>query len=161
MYNLEELNGKEKEELVSIASELGIKNAEKMEPSILRLTIIDEQAANFASNATSTEKSSRKRSRVSVKNVDRVYTANQDKAKKVDKNMKVTKDESLFADLSDEEKAMLSTTEAEPATAEETPAPKKRGRKPKAKPEETETGNAATETVEEPKAEEADRKSVV
>ena len=155
MYNLEELNGKEKEELVSIASELGIKNAEKMEPSMLRLTIIDEQAANFASNATSTEKSSRKRSRVSVKNVDRVYTANQDKAKKVDKNMKVTKDESLFADLSDEEKAMLSTTEAEPAVAEETPAPKKRGRKPKVKAEETETGNATVETVEEPKAEEA------
>ncbi|MBQ9665010.1 MAG: transcription termination factor Rho [Bacteroidaceae bacterium] len=155
MYNLEELNGKEKEELVSIASELGIKNAEKMEPSMLRLTIIDEQAANFASNATSTEKSSRKRSRVSVKNVDRVYTANQDKAKKVDKNMKVTKDESLFADLSDEEKAMLSTTEAEPAAAEETPAPKKRGRKPKAKAEETEAGNAATETGGEPKAEEA------
>ena len=107
MYNLEELNRKERTELLDIAAEMGIKNAEKMEDLDLRLNIIDEQASNFASNAASTEKATRKRSRVSVKNVDRVYTANQDKAKKVDKNMKVTKDESLFADLSDEEKAML------------------------------------------------------
>ena len=131
MYNLEELNRKEKEELLSIAAELGIKNADKMEDISLRLAIIDEQATTYASTAT--EKTTRKRSRVSVKNVDRVYTANQDKAKKIDKNMKVTKDESMYADLSDEEKAML--TETEPAaTAEEKPAePQKRGRKPKAK----------------------------
>ena len=145
MYKLEELNRKEKEELLSIASEMGIKNAEKMEETELRLTIIDEQASNFASTAA-TEKPTRKRSRVSVKNVDRVYTASQDKAKKVDKNMKVTKDESMFADLSDEEKAMLATqeevsapaaTELQEAAAQEPVEPKKRGRKPKAK-EETE-----------------------
>ena len=157
MYNLEELNSKEKEELVSIASELGIKNAEKMDTLNLRLTIIDEQASNFASNAASAEKTSKKRSRVSVKNVDRVYTANQNKAKKVDKNMKITKDESLFADLSDEEKAMLTAPVAAEAetTAEETAAPKKRGRKPKAKAEEAETAVVAeNEEVAAPTAEE-------
>lgn len=154
MYNLEELNSKEKEELVRIASGMGIQGAEDMELGTLRLTIIDEQATNFASNATSTEKAARKRSRVSVKNVDRVYTANQDKAKKVDKNMKVTKDESLFADLSDEEKAMLTTPEAEPV-AEEAPAPKKRGRKAKAtNEEETEIETKAEETAVEDGAEE-------
>ncbi len=145
MYNLEELNRKEKEELLNIATELGIKNAAKMDDLTLRLTIIDEQATNFASTAAATnEKNGRKRSRVSVKNVDRVYTATQDKAKKVDKNMKVTKDESMFAALSDEEKAMLTTPEAEKALAEETMAaePKKRGRKPKVKEEEV-----AEETV--------------
>lgn len=144
MYNLEELNRKEKEELLNIATELGIKNAAKMDDLTLRLTIIDEQATNFASTAAATnEKNGRKRSRVSVKNVDRVYTATQDKAKKVDKNMKVTKDESMFAALSDEEKAMLTTPEAEKALAEETAAePKKRGRKPKVKEEEV-----AEETV--------------
>ena len=145
MYNLEELNRKEKEELLNIATELGIKNAAKMDDLTLRLTIIDEQATNFASTAAATnEKNGRKRSRVSVKNVDRVYTATQDKAKKVDKNMKVTKDESMFAALSDEEKAMLTTPEAEKALAEETVAaePKKRGRKPKGKEEEV-----AEETV--------------
>ena len=145
MYNLEELNRKEKEELLNIATELGIKNAAKMDDLTLRLTIIDEQATNFASTAAATnEKNGRKRSRVSVKNVDRVYTATQDKAKKVDKNMKVTKDESMFAALSDEEKAMLTTPEAEKALAEEPVAaePKKRGRKPKVKEEEV-----AEETV--------------
>ncbi len=145
MYNLEELNRKEKEELLNIATELGIKNAAKMDDLTLRLTIIDEQATNFASTAAATnEKNGRKRSRVSVKNVDRVYTATQDKAKKVDKNMKVTKDESMFAALSDEEKAMLTTPEAEKTLAEETVAaePKKRGRKPKVKEEEV-----AEETV--------------
>ena len=145
MYNLEELNRKEKEELLNIATELGIKNAAKMDDLTLRLTIIDEQATNFASTAAATnETNGRKRSRVSVKNVDRVYTATQDKAKKVDKNMKVTKDESMFAALSDEEKAMLTTPEAEKALAEETVAaePKKRGRKPKVKEEEV-----AEETV--------------
>ena len=52
--------------------------------------------------------------------------------------MKVTKDESMFAALSDEEKAMLTTPEAEKNLAEETVAaePKKRGRKPKVKTEE-------------------------
>ena len=145
MYNLEELNRKEKEELLNIATELGIKNVAKMDDLTLRLTIIDEQATNFASTAAATnEKNGRKRSRVSVKNVDRVYTATQDKAKKVDKNMKVTKDESMFAALSDEEKAMLTTPEAEKNLAEETVAaePKKRGRKPKVKEEEV-----AEETV--------------
>ena len=141
MYNLEELNKKETGELLGIANELGIKNAEKMDPVTLRLTIIDEQATAFASSAT--DQTTRKRSRVSVKNVDRVYTATQNKAKKVDKNMKVTKDESLFADLSDEEKAML--TAPQPA-AEEAPAPKKRGRKPKAQTA-SDNGQAQAETA--------------
>ena len=134
MYNLEELNRKEKEELLNIANELGIKNAEKMDDITLRLTIIDEQATTFASNAAATEKSGRKRSRVSIKSVDRVYTANQDKAKKIDKTMKVTKDESMFAALSDEEKAMLNTDSNEDTNVAEVAAePKKRGRKPKPK----------------------------
>lgn len=139
MYKLEELNRKEKEELVEIAAELGIKNANKMEETELRLAIIDEQATNFALTATTTEKATRKRTRVSVKSVDRVYSANQAKVKKIDKAMKVTKDESLFADLSDEEKAMLTpaaaTQEEAPAATQNEPvaaAPKKRGRKPKA-----------------------------
>ena len=134
MYNLEELNRKEKEELLSIANELGIKNAEKMDDLTLRLTIIDEQATNFASNAAANEKSGRKRSRVSIKNVDRVYTANQDKVRKIDKTMKVTKDESVFAALSEEEKAMLNASPEEATPVAEAAAePKKRGRKPKVK----------------------------
>jgi transcription termination factor Rho len=163
MYNLEELNRKEKEELLNIANEMGIKNAEKMDDLTLRLTIIDEQATNFASNAASSEKSGRKRSRVSIKSVDRVYTASQDKAKKIDKTMKVTKDESMFAALSDDEKAMLTPAEEQgarreevvpEAAAEEAPAPKKRGRKPKAE-KESETRSEEQEVVPEAAAEEA------
>ena len=155
MYNLEELNRKEKEELLNIANELGIKNAEKMDDLTLRLTIIDEQASNFASNAAATEKSGRKRSRVSIKSVDRVYTANQDKAKKIDKTMKVTKDESMFAALSDDEKAMLTTAPvAEAPVAEVAAEPKKRGRKTKAK-EETEVVKVEEANVPEAAAEEA------
>ena len=149
MYNLEELNRKEKEELLNIAAEMGIKNADKMDDITLRLTIIDEQATNFASSAAA-EKTPRKRSRVSIKNVDRVYTANNTKARKVDKNMKITKDESLFADLSDEEKAMLTAEEPEAAPVavkeEEAAEPKKRGRKPKVKEEkEAESNEPAAE----------------
>jgi len=155
MYNLEELNRKEKEELLNIANELGIKNAEKMDDVTLRLTIIDEQATTFASNAAATEKSGRKRSRVSIKSVDRVYTANQDKAKKIDKTMKVTKDESMFAALSDDEKAMLTTAPvAEAPVAEVAAEPKKRGRKTKAK-EETEVVKVEEANVPEAVAEEA------
>ncbi len=155
MYNLEELNRKEKEELLNIANELGIKNAEKMDDVTLRLTIIDEQATTFASNAAATEKSGRKRSRVSIKSVDRVYTANQDKAKKIDKTMKVTKDESMFAALSDDEKAMLTTAPvAEASVAEVAAEPKKRGRKTKAK-EETEVVKVEEANVPEAAAEEA------
>ncbi|MBO7592324.1 MAG: transcription termination factor Rho [Bacteroidaceae bacterium] len=163
MYNLEELNRKEKEELLNIANEMGIKNAEKMDDLTLRLTIIDEQATNFASNAASSEKSGRKRSRVSIKSVDRVYTASQDKAKKIDKTMKVTKDESMFAALSDDEKAMLTPAEEQgtrreevmpEAAAEEAPAPKKRGRKSKAE-KELEAKLEEQEVVPEAAAEEA------
>jgi transcription termination factor Rho len=155
MYNLEELNRKEKEELLNIANELGIKNAEKMDDVTLRLTIIDEQATTFASNAAATEKSGRKRSRVSIKSVDRVYTANQDKAKKIDKTMKVTKDESMFAALSDDEKAMLTTAPvAEAPVADVAAEPKKRGRKTKAK-EETEVVKVEEANVPEAAAEEA------
>ncbi len=148
MYNLEDLNRKDRNELLSIAEGMGISNAAKMEESELRLTIIDEQATTFASNAAATEKTPRKRSRVSVKSVDRVYTANQDKAKKVDKTMKVTKDESLFADLSDEEKAMLSPAEpAEtPAEPAEAPAPK-RSRKAKEEAPEEPASNASDNTA--------------
>ena len=168
MYNLEELNRKEKEELLNIANELGIKNAEKMDDLTLRLTIIDEQATNFASAAASNEKNGRKRSRVSIKNVDRVYSANQDKVKKIDKTMKVTKDESMFAALSDDEKAMLTPTEEEQETGKkvqesvsEAAEPKKRGRKPKVKEEEQEAENKVQEemTEEAPATKKRGRKS--
>lgn len=125
-YNKEQLTEKSIEELRSIASELGLKSTSKLEHMDLVYRILDEQAAN-ASSKTETA-GTRKRSRISVKNVDRVYTANQMKAKKVDKQMKVTKDESLFADLTEEERSLLTPIEtpvveakSEPVVAEAEP----------------------------------------
>ncbi|MEE0520879.1 MAG: hypothetical protein UDK36_05745 [Bacteroidaceae bacterium] len=53
MYNLEELNQKDTEELHKIATSMGIRHPENMEPLDLKLTILDEQASNFASSAVS------------------------------------------------------------------------------------------------------------
>ncbi|MBQ0046292.1 MAG: transcription termination factor Rho [Prevotellaceae bacterium] len=152
MNTKDQLMAMEMDELFSIAEEHGIKNAKKMEKQDLVLTIIDEQAIQSAAKAS--EKPTRKR--VSVKKVDRVYTATKDKAKKIDKNMTVTKDESLFADLSKEEQQMLAIPEEQAETpaevnAAEAPAPKKRGRKPKAVAEEN--ANAAQQSETEAKAE--------
>jgi DNA mismatch repair protein MutS len=71
MYNKEQLNGMERSELEKIATELGIKDVNKITDEELTFGILDAQASAFASNATEAEKpATRKRSRVSVKNVD-------------------------------------------------------------------------------------------
>ena len=133
-YNKEQLTGKSVEELKSIAVDLGLGSVDGLNQMDLVYKILDEQAASASSKS---EKSgSRKRSRISVKNVDRVYTANQMKAKKVDKQMKVAKDESLFADLTEEERSMLTPVDA--------PAPIEVVSEPVA---------AEVETVEQPEAE--------
>ncbi len=152
MYKLDELKAKSKEELAGIATELGVQKAASMSEEELWFKIIDEQATSFASNSSTEKAAPRKRAR--VKSVDRVYTASQTKAKKVDKTVMVTKDDSLYADLSDEEKNRMTIMAAEEAKAEADKAvaeePKKRGRKSKA--EEAAAGNVAETTVaEEPK----------
>ncbi|MCD8235137.1 MAG: transcription termination factor Rho [Prevotellaceae bacterium] len=144
MYNLEQLNEKDISELQSIAEEMGVAGYAGLDKNELTFRIIDTQADAYASTKGSDKQAARKRSRISVKNVARVYTANQLNAKKIDKPMKITKDDSLFADLSEEEKNMLSqmsgNIEAEQNEAadsqmktEKAPAPKKRGRKPGSK----------------------------
>lgn len=126
MYSLEQLNAKGKEELMEIAKELGVAKFNELSEADLRFAILDEQATSFASNSSAPEKQAKKRSRVSVKSVDRVYTANQDVAKKIDKTMVVATDNSLFSDLTEEEKGLLESPVVEEKKA---PAPKKRGRK--------------------------------
>ncbi len=137
MYNLEQLATKELSELQAIATELGVENADKLEKNDLMFRIIDEQA-DAAATGANTEKATRKRTRVSVKNVDRVYSASQNKTTKIDKKMQVALNDTLFGSLSQEEKNMLTpsdeqqtdvpATESAPQTEE---APKKRGRKKK------------------------------
>ena len=139
MYNLQQLASKEPGELQMIATELGVSNTDKLGKEDLMFRIIDAQADAAASGAASSaEKAPKKRARVSVKNVDRVYSASQTKAKKIDKKMQVMLDDTLFGSLSQEEKDMLTpmpvaeeTQAPAPEAKTEEAAPKKRGRKKK------------------------------
>ena len=152
MYNLEQLASKELSELQMIATGLGIANADRLEKNDLMFRIIDEQADAAATGASTTEKAPKKRTRVSVKNVDRVYSASQNKTTKIDKKMQVTLNDTLFGSLSQEEKDMLTPAESqqkaqapkEEAAKPAEEAPKKRGRKKKEeKPATMEAGQKA------------------
>ena len=149
MYNLDQLNAMTVAELQHIAKEMGVKGISGLNKTSLAYRILDEQAESAAASTSSaqTEKPARKRVRVAVKNVDRVYSANQDKVKKIDKPMKVQMNNSLYSDLSSEEqrelkKMEMQATEASVPAEASAPAapepaepvaeaPKKRGRKKK------------------------------
>ncbi|MCR4835954.1 MAG: transcription termination factor Rho [Bacteroidaceae bacterium] len=147
MYSKSELQNKSLEELQAIADEYGI-SSNKKDHAALMYDIIDHESVSAAQKATDKPK---KRSR--IKTVDLVYSANQLKAKKIDKQKTVTTSNTLFDDLSDEEKEMLEQPAAETAEplvetiAEETPK-KRRGRPKK------EDAEAAVE----PQAEETPKK---
>ena len=136
MYNLEELNQKNTEELHKIAVEMGIKNPEGMDSLDLKLNILDEQASKFASNATSDNSGKRKKQEAKTK--DKGKKVSKDKAKKAGKNMAETTDDSIFSTPTDEENTQIS-----PSNGEGTLAPKKRGRKSKAQIEAEEAAAAA------------------
>ncbi|MCQ2258679.1 MAG: transcription termination factor Rho [Bacteroidaceae bacterium] len=123
MYTIDLLKEKNDEELYSIAEEMNVPNASKRKREDVIIDILDAQADNAGAAAASeetTKEKTKKRSRVSIKTVDKVYTANQKRVKKVEKTMKVTNDNSLFSDLSEEEKNMLSAADddTEQPTAE-------------------------------------------
>ena len=144
MYNIIQLNDKSLPELQVIAKELGIKHAESKKKEDLVYMILDEQAiagaAKKASKTNEEKKQPRKRSRISVKKEgDKVYTASQDKALKLEANDPVIepKPSPIKSVESVEETPIISEpqkaeneVEVKPQT-EEKPAAKKRGRKPK------------------------------
>ena len=150
MYNLQQLASKELSELQMIATEVGVDNADNLGKEDLMFRIIDAQADAAASGAASSaDKAPKKRARVSVKNVDRVYSASQTKAKKIDKKMQVMLDDTLFGSLSQEEKDMLTPMPAAetpaPEAKTEEAAPKKRGRKKKEEVKEEVAGEVKEE----------------
>ncbi len=115
MYSKSELQNKSLEELQAIADEYGISSAKK-DHEALMYDIIDHESVSAAQKATEKPK---KRNR--IKTVDYVYSANQLKAKKIEKQTTVAApSNSLFNDLSKEEKEMLEKTET---TLQEAPAP--------------------------------------
>ena len=144
MYNIIQLNDMELSALQSIAKELGIKNAESMKKDDLVYDILDEQAIANASKKTvnkDKETQPKKRSRISVKKEgDKVYTASQDKAQKLEANTpeipaKASPFNSENGNKKEEIEAETPKTapKAKAETTEEVKqSPKKRGRKPKA-----------------------------
>jgi hypothetical protein len=158
-YNKEQLTGKSIDELRSIAEEFGIKTSGLDEMGLV-YEILDQSAVAQAADKAAIGKTPPKK-RTRIKTVDRVYTANQEKAKKIDKTVTKAVDDSLFGSLSNEEQALMTETqkqeeiEAQTAAAEpqqpaepvaETPAeeqPKKRGRKPGSKNKKTLEAEAA------------------
>ena len=170
MYNIIQLNDKDLSELQSIAKELGIKNAESLQKVDLVYAILDEQAVAKATQKATSEKGKegqpRKRSRISVKKEgDKVYTANQDKATKLEAKTPEIQNKPLFVAPENstvpakeekveapkvEETPVAQPTEEKPA---EKPAPKKRGRKAKVQ-KETEENTQVEETIQTPVSDE-------
>ena len=107
MYTKNQLNEKEMPELQKIAEELGIADGGSQDKNELIFKILDEQAMAYATSKGA-EKPVHKRSRISLKNVDRVYTANQMEAQKIDKPMKVVREDPIFSDSEDIDKMMMS-----------------------------------------------------
>lgn len=163
MYNIIQLNDKELPELQTIAKELGIPNAESMRKEDLVYSILDEQAiANASKKVAATKESQpRKRSRISVKKEgDKVYTANKDKATKLEEKTPETPSKTLpnmeenpedTPEVPTEKESSIIVESTTPVTetekSEVKPTPKKRGRKSKAQKE----AEAKAESSVEPK----------
>ena len=148
MYHIEKLRSKEIAELQSIAQELGIKGIKSLDRDSLIYRILDGQAMqNSQTGAPAVVKEENRmnrrehrRNRIHSDSPSKVYTATGDKAVKLDKDEPKKQD---AQSAPKQEKPKNEEVTAEPVVAvaqeqapvaapvEETPAPKKRGRKPK------------------------------
>ncbi len=143
MYTKNELEQMDIPQLMEIASNLGVKVSQNDELETVIYAILDKAAEDSAANGGTTK---RKRTRITKKDNNKVYTVNGSEGENLDVNAtKPVKEkkpslDSLFAEADaaeakqKEEQKAESTAEA-PAT-EEKPAPKKRGRKSKKELEE-------------------------
>ena len=144
MYHIEQLRGKELNELQSIAGELGINGVKSLEKDTLIYRILDGQALQRSQSGTPAvvkeenrmNRRNHRRNRIQPEAASKVYTATGDKAVKLDKNELKKQDESVKP-TQEVVVDKVAPAVAAPVAAEETPSvtPKKRGRKPKAKPE--------------------------
>ena len=161
MYSKDELSKKSLEELQAIANEYGLKS-EHMDHQDLVYEILDHSAIMTATQRAAAEKP-RKRNR--IKTVDHVYSANQLKAKKIEKQTTMPSNTSLFNDLSFQEIEMLDATNpvvteeptadephaTEPVATTEEPVndtPKKKRGRPRKNAAEPETANQTAGTAE-------------
>ena len=161
MYTKEELEKLSIPELMEIASELGVKVSQNDELESVIYAILDKAAENSAAGIASPK---RKRTRITKKDTDKVYTVNGSDGENLDAKPKKKKAEkkptidSLFAEqeaaeqAAAEEKKAAEEAVAEEKPADEKPAPKKRGRKSKKELEEM-AAKAAQEAAAEAAAE--------
>ena len=161
-YTKAGLESMSQEEFFSLAEKLEIPDYKKREKIDVIYDIIEKSVSESVANSANKEKTPRKRARVSVKNVDKVYTANQTDAKKVDKVERKIKDDGLFADLSEEDRRMLQDTivpaeQPEQIVTEEV-APKKRASRKAAAKEETSVEENAPVDAEAPAPKKRGRK---
>ena len=161
MYNIIQLSNKELGELQEIANEMGIKGIKSLERQDLIYRILDEQAIAGAQKKVAAEEDKnerRQRTRIHKKEVaNKVYSADKDKAEKVNDTPKIVatpiseeKMEKIEKPLPQPTTEENDTPAVEAATEEPTAnAPKKRGRKPKTQKEVTGNGQQQeAETIE-------------
>lgn len=167
MYHIEQLRGKELQELQTIATELGIKGVGSLERDTLIYRILDGQALQRSQAGTPAvikeenrmNRRGNRRNRIQTESEAKVYTATGDKVQKLDKNeLKRQEDvKPVSEEVSPTEVGAPAPIANGGSVQQEAPAPKKRGRKPKAKNTAAESAEAPTvvETVpEEVKSEE-------
>ena len=136
MYTKEELEQMELSQLLGIAKDLGIKVSQNDELETVIYAILDKAAEQSAADNATTK---RKRTRITKKDTDRVYTVNGKDGENFDvksRGKKTAETPSLFSDapVVVPEKPEKPASQEKPESQEtpEKPAPKKRGRKSKA-----------------------------
>jgi transcription termination factor Rho len=140
MYTKEDLESMDIPQLMGIAEEVGVKVSPNDNMEDVIYAILDKAADNAATNAATAPK--RKRTRITKKDTNKVYTVNGSDGENFDVKNKRTKTEtkSLFADLPAGKEAKADTAKADTVKAEATDSPanpeapvvKHRGRKSKA-----------------------------
>ena len=144
MYTKEELESMEIPELMGIADQLGVTVTPNSELSDVIYAIIDKAAESAASG----EPVKRKRTRITKKDTNKVYTVKGQDGENLDSKSnrkKVKEAPSLFSDMP------IQPANEEPAAETEAPAeeaPKRRGRKSKAEKAAEEAAKAAQEAAE-------------
>ena len=150
MYTKNELEQMDIPQLMEIANDLGVKVSQDDELETVIYAILDKAAEDSAANSSTTK---RKRTRITKKDNNKVYTVNGTEGENLDvnagKSVKEKKPslDSLFAEADAAEAKKLEEQKADVAAevpAEEVkPAPKKRGRKSKKELEEIAAREAA------------------
>ena len=153
MYNIIQLNDKKVAELQQIAKELGLKKVDSLHKEDLVYRILDEQAIKSATkkaaDAEKKEGTTRRRSRISVKKEgDKVYTANKDKAQKLEaKTPEIAAQPSPFKDETDSKATETKAAEEKPKAKRTRKTSTKTSTKTKASEVKENTKNAAHEVV--------------